>query len=69
MESPKPCPFCGGVNTKLNRHTMWTGMRNQLINVSIQHWCDTKPFTSYIELKHHTEEEALSLWNTRVDKS
>lgn len=64
-EKLKPCPFCNGTNTEIRESVMWTGMQNQILSVSVMHWCDSKPYTSFVQLKAGTEEEAIKLWNTR----
>lgn len=63
----KPCPFCGGTNTLVRPQHYWTGMRNELISVTITHWCNKieTPLQSLLQIKGRTVEEAVSLWNNR----
>lgn len=57
-----PCPFCGDGETRIDEQSFWTGMRSQVISVSVRHWCPKNPLQSYIEIKAKTREDAIKMW-------
>jgi len=63
-----PCPFCGSGETQIQPTLYWTGMRNNVISVTIRHWC--KPLGeldgTLLQVKGKTEEEAIASWNRRT---
>ena len=61
------CPFCGGLPIK-KEVKFWTGMRNDLIRVEYQHWCEfgTPRQKVYIKADGTTDEEAIASWNRRA---
>ena len=63
-----PCPFCGGIQTDIRRETYWTGMRSQLLSVTVMHWCvrPSGDLQSTIQIKRKTEEGAIDAWNSRA---
>lgn len=62
-----PCPFCRGTNTELRDKSMWTGMRSQLINVELHHWCEAQQGKrGHIQLAAPTREQVAKDWNTRA---
>lgn len=68
-EELKPCPFCGGVETRIKEETYWTGMRAEVISATVYHHCDRneeRPLQSYLQIKAKTKEEAIKLWNKRT---
>ena len=68
MDELKPCPFCQAGKTVTDRKHYWTGMRNELLSVSIKHWCPQVPgvLPTYIEVRRKTEADAIAAWNTRT---
>lgn len=60
-----PCPFCGGTNTQIREHTMWTGMKASILSVSIYHWCEEPGPSRIIERIGRDEQEAIKRWNMR----
>lgn len=66
-EKLKPCPFCGAGQTLLKPETLWTGMSNKLVSVTVQHWCEKEDgnLQSFLQVKRKTQEEAIAAWNTR----
>lgn len=69
--SLKPCPFCGAGETRVDVHTMWTGMRSIPTHVTIRHWCPQDRETSggawtpTFSFTGKTQEQAEALWNRR----
>jgi hypothetical protein len=66
----KPCPFCGGSNTKiiLNGQT-WTDSRmSDPVSVSVCHWCEKIPDQPrrMIERIGRDEASAIAAWNMRA---
>lgn len=64
-----PCPFCKSGETRIDEQSFWTGMRSQVVSVSVRHWCPKNPLQSYVEVKATTREEAVKTWNTRPQQS
>ena len=62
------CPFCGGGEHRVDEKTYWTGMRSELLNVTVRHWCERiegQP-QSLIQITRKTRNEAITAWNTRA---
>ena len=62
------CPFCGGGEHCVDEKTYWTGMRSELLNVTVRHWCERiegQP-QSLIQITRKTRNEAITAWNTRA---
>jgi hypothetical protein len=60
----KPCPFCGGKTTEIRESSYWTGMRSELLTVTVIHWCEPGR-GSIIKITEATEELAVARWNDR----
>ena len=62
------CPFCGAGITRVDDHTMWTGMRSIIVSAAVRHWCERPEGQpqSYLELKGKTHEDAIQRWNARA---
>ena len=65
----KPCPFCGAGQTSIDEQNHWTGMRNELLSVTLRHWCaaaDDQFERKSITIRARTEAEAIAAWNRRA---
>lgn len=62
-----PCPFCGAGETQIQPTLYWTGMRNNILSVTIRHWCQPLGAVhgTLLQVKGKTEEEAIASWNRR----
>ena len=65
--SLRNCPFCNGRQFRLDESNMWTGMRNQLISITLRHWCEFKPLTSSVNMVGQSKEEVFKQWNGHLD--
>ena len=65
----RDCPFCNGRQFRLDESNMWTGRSNQLLSVTLRHWCDFKPYTSSINMVAATKEKAIEQWNGVKEES
>ena len=64
-----PCPFCGGVSYEERESKHWTGMRSQVLSVTITHRClpvSPPPAGLAISCKGKTLEDAVANWNERA---
>lgn len=63
-----PCPFCGAGEIQVQESKHWTGMRSQIISVTVRHWCarpDGQP-RSMIQMVGRDHESAIATWNRRT---
>lgn len=71
-EELSPCPFCRGVSMRIDETTHWTGMRPELLFVTLTHWCGDRAHVggnhpgSKIEIRRKTRAEVIAAWNTRA---
>ena len=68
----KPCPFCGAGETVSEADSkQWLGARYQILSWHVRHWCGKAGdrFTSLLQVRGKTQEEAESKWNTRNPQS
>lgn len=64
----EPCPFCRAGETRISESKFWTGMRNEVISVRVQHWCprvEGQP-QSVIDIAGRDRDSAIRHWNTRA---
>ena len=68
-EHLKPCPFCGGTETQVREALFWTGMRNDVVSVTVMHWCERNEGQpqSHLEIKGRDRESAVRMWNERTN--
>ena len=59
MEELKPCPFCGGKP----RAWSWNGGAR----IDCENWKGSDPGVHYVGVGARTMDEAVKLWNRRVD--
>ncbi len=70
MSTLKPCPFCGEGETRVDEKTYWTGQSNQLISVTVIHWCNHGHVDgAIIKVSGRTADEAYARWNSRIEKA
>jgi hypothetical protein len=63
-----PCPFCGAGETRFDESTHWTGMRSQILSVTVMHHCarEEGQLQSFLRITGKTEADAIRLWNKRA---
>ena len=65
-EGLKPCPFCGGGETRIDEKTYWTGTRSECTHVEVKHWCKQGTIDgAFLTVKGRTRDAAIEQWNTR----
>jgi hypothetical protein len=63
-----PCPLCAAGEFRYDERNYWTGRSNQLISVTLRHWCpqqDGKLPRVTIQVTAKTHEECVQAWNKR----
>lgn len=61
-----PCPFCGDGESRIDESKMWTGMRYQLLSVTVIHWCNNGGIDgAVLKVTGPTQEQAIARWNAR----
>lgn len=64
-----PCPFCGAGETLLDEQTYWTGMRSQVLSVTLRHWCAAAAdefVRGSVSIRCRDEQQAVEQWNRRA---
>lgn len=65
MDKLKPCPFCGGGETRFDKNENWTGQRMLTHSVTLRHFCNQE--RSGIQFTRKTEELCTEAWNKRPE--
>ena len=65
----RDCPFCNGRQFRLDESNMWTGRSNQLLSVTLRHWCEFKPYTSSVAMVGKNIKEVVDQWNGPKEES
>lgn len=67
MTDLKPCPFCGGGETRFDDTQNWTGMRYQHVCTTIRHFCqrpaDDEFVQAVITLRGRNKDDCTRRWN------
>jgi hypothetical protein len=70
MADLKPCPFCGGTDTRVRENgRVWIGMKyGEPSSVSILHWCPAEPGqpSRVLERVGRDLASAVAAWNRRA---
>jgi hypothetical protein len=69
----RPCPLCGGKNTRIDESTYWTGMRSEVVSATLRHWCEPVCGDVFanrtINIRARNEAQATDIWNRRHNET